>query len=79
MNGAGKSDLGTIGAFVACISAKASNGQIVKTKQLAYVCEKVDSLYLSKTAMHALGIVSKKLIAAACTDEDCGCPHSIVI
>ena len=80
MNGAGKQDLGTLGVFVARISVTTKRGQTVEIKQLAYVCEKVDRLYLSKTAMQDLGIVSKSFEAdpslAACTeDESCDCPR----
>ena len=79
LTGAGKRDLGTLGAFVANMSATAPGGAVVSTKQLAYVCTKVDQVYLSKTAMQDLGIVSKDFApnptAAACTsDSPCGCP-----
>ena len=79
LTGAGKQDLGTLGAFVANMSAIAPGGAVVSTKQLAYVCTKVDQVYLSKTAMQDLGIVSKDFApnptAAACTsDSPCGCP-----
>ena len=79
MNGAGQTDLGTLGAFVANVSATTPQGQPVSTKQLAYVCEKVDKMYISKTAMQDLGMVSRTLAAdpelASCTADTCDCPE----
>lgn len=82
MQGAGGTDLGTIGAVVVCLEATTKDGKTARSKQLAYVCQKVDSFYLSKTAMRDLGIVPKKLIptVAACNPEKenedlCECPR----
>ena len=41
MKGAGGNDIGTIGAFVACLEATTKDGKVAHSKQLAYVCEKV--------------------------------------
>ena len=50
----------------------------MSAKQLAYVCDKVDNLYISKTAMYNLGMISKMLAAdpklAAYNEYICGCP-----
>ena len=81
MKSAGGTDLGTIGAFVACLEATTKEGKVVRSKQLAYVCQKVQSFYLSKTAMQDLGIVPRKLepTVSVCEEADddedgCRCP-----
>ena len=51
MNGAGKDDLGVIGAVVMEFSCKDINGDHRRTKQLCYVCTKLDMDYLSRGAL----------------------------
>ena len=46
MNGAGRNDLGVIGAVVMEFSCKDINGVYRRTKQLCYVCSKLDMDYL---------------------------------
>ena len=81
MKSAGGIDLGTIGAFFLCLEATTKEGDVARSKQLAYVCQKVQNFYLSKRAMQYLGIIPQNLkpTVTACekadNDEDvCLCP-----
>ena len=81
MNGAGKNDLGVVGAII--VSFKA--GKSASTRQLCYVCSEIDSIYLSRQGLEELTLVDKdfsKAPAEVCSAEtrskamdcDCGCP-----
>ena len=87
MNGAGRSDLGVIGAVVMEFSCTGADNKSFTTKQLCYVCEKVDNVYLSRQALTNLCCISPQFPAplatqpshssAACTtdsSEHCSCP-----
>ena len=50
MNGAGKSDLGVLGAVVMEFSCTDGAGVTYVTRQLCYVCDRIDRVYLSKQA-----------------------------
>ena len=54
MRAAGGQDLGVIRAAVLKFSAPTSDGSVVWTKQLCYVCTAVDRVYLSKQALYDL-------------------------
>ena len=56
MNGAGKNDLGVVGAIV--IEFKINNGS-KSTKQLCYVCREIDRVYLSLQGLQQLGLVDE--------------------
>ena len=58
MNGAGRSDLGVIGAVVMEFTCAGSGNEIFTTKQLCYVCEKVNIVYLSRQALTDLHCIS---------------------
>ena len=49
MKGAGGNNIGTIGAFVACLEAATKDGKVARSKQLAYICENVIKEWLLKT------------------------------
>ena len=87
MNGAGRSDLGVIGAVVMEFSCTGADNKTYTTKQLCYVCEKVDNVYLSRQALTDLCCISPQFPAplstqptqtvAACNEdssERCTCP-----
>lgn len=89
MNGAGQHDLGVLGAVVLSITAKDEMGGTKSTKQLAYICNKVSRMYLSKAALRELNILPKNFpIPQATTfdvdesstcasdeeDNSCSCP-----
>ena len=76
LRGAGGTDLGTIGTFVLSMSALTPTGATVVSKQMAYVCTKVNNIYLSKTVLQDLGIPPAHLKPSITeTAEDCQCPH----
>ena len=58
MNGAGRDDLGVIGAIVLEFAYKDKNGLNRWTKQLCYVCTQIDTNYLSRKALVDLGSIS---------------------
>ena len=87
VGGAGKHDLGVIGAVVIEFSSTASNGEVKSTRQLCYVCTKVDTMYLSRQALTDLGSIPEDFprpivtthMAATMSDnntnnETCTCP-----
>ena len=84
MNGAGRSDLGVIGAVVMQFHTVTKAGQMMRTKQLCYVCTKVDKIYMSRQGLQEMGIISKNfpfpdnhsvsIIADSPQGCDCPCP-----
>ena len=84
MNGAGRGDLGVIGAVVMQFHMVTEAGQMVRTKQLCYVCTKVDKIYMSRQRLQQLCIIGQKFplpdnpkvssISDQSTGCDCGCP-----
>ena len=58
MNGAGRSDLGVIGAVVMEFTYTGANNETFTTKQLCYICERVGSVYLSRQALTDLHCIS---------------------
>ena len=79
------SDLGVIGVVVMKFSSKTIDGGLVWTKQLCYVCENVDRVYLSRQALEELGSLlpyfptpaPPQQVAASVTDvtTPCSCPQ----
>ena len=51
MNGAGRSDLGMLGAVIMELSCTGAGNMTYVTRQLCYVCDKVDRVYLSRQAL----------------------------
>lgn len=82
MDGAGKNDLGVIGAVVIKFKRTQPDGKMKETKQLCYICSRVDKAYMSRQGLEELGIigqnfpVSLNAISGQATpaDCDCGCP-----
>ena len=84
MNGAGRSDLGVIGAVVMQFHMVTETGKMVRTKQLCYVCTKVDKIYMSRQGLQQLGIIGQNFplpdnpkvssISEQDSDCDCQCP-----
>ena len=80
LNGVDKSDLGVIGAVVMKFQLKSGN-KLLSTKQLCYVCTKVDRIYLNCAGLKQLGIVAKEfphtvssqISAVTEVKEDCKC------
>ena len=54
MNGAGRSDLGVIGAVVVKFTCTGPDGKTQDTTQLCYVCDRISSVYLSRSALEDL-------------------------
>jgi hypothetical protein len=75
-----------LGALLLRMSSKDSSGQVVETRQMTYVTDSSDKLFLSREACINLGIItdnfpeihaSQQYSAAALNGEDkapCGCP-----
>ena len=59
MNGAGRADLWVIGAVVMQFHMVTEAGQMVRTKQLCYVCTRVDKIYMSRQGLQQLGIIGQ--------------------
>ena len=85
MNGAGGSHLGVVGAVVMEFASRDGLNNILSTRQLCYVCEKVSRVYLSRQGCIDLGMLDSDFPSpkhrmnheAAVTDEDpcpCSCP-----
>ena len=88
MNGAGRSDLGVLGAVVLEFSCTDGNGVTYVTRQLCYVCDRIDRVYLSRQALADLCCISpqfptpQSLVPAQTTyssatvnsDSPCTCP-----
>ena len=80
LNGVDKSDLGVIGAVVMKFQIR-TDAQPLTTKQLCYVCTKVDKIYLSCAGLKQLGIVSQDfphpdrshIAAVSGNDSKCEC------
>ena len=58
MNGAGRSDLGVVGAVFVKFSCTGPGNEIEFTKQLCYVCDRISSVYLSRQALEQLQCIS---------------------
>ena len=85
MNGAGKADLGVQGAVVMEFTCTGPDKVTYSTKQLCYVCNRVDQVYMSRQGLIDLHCISPQFplpmtIAAAAASEpsketsECGCP-----
>ena len=88
MNGAGRSDLGVLGAVVMEFSCTGAEGVTYVTRQLCYVCDKVDRVYLSRQALTELCCISPEFpiphsptstqsshsSATVNNDRPCSCP-----
>ena len=84
MNGAGRDDLGVIGAVVMQFSIATDTGKRVNTKQLCYVCTRVNKIYISRQGLRQLNIIGEDFplpnntevssISNKETGCDCGCP-----
>ena len=59
MNGAGRDDLGVTGAVVMQFSISTETGQRVNTKQLCYVCARVNKIYISRQGLRQLNIIGE--------------------
>ena len=57
IGGAGRHDLGVVGAVVIEFTTTTKTGELKSTKQLCYVCTKVDTTYLSRQALTDLGSI----------------------
>ena len=87
MNGANKSDLGVLGAVIMEFSYETPSRSLVWTRQLCYVCEHIDSTYISREALKELGCIDKNFplpkpeLAAVSRPSDpepstaCSCPR----
>merc|ERR1711895_389604 len=58
MNGAGRSDLGGVGAVVMKFTCTGAGDEIFTTTQLCYVCDRISSVYLSRQALTDLQCIS---------------------
>ena len=58
MIGADKSDLGVMGAVVVDLSCQDGSGATRTSKELFYVCDRLDKVFLSYTGLQTLGSVS---------------------
>ena len=84
MNGAGKHDLGVMGAIVLEFSYSDNNGNTVSSRQLCYVCEKVTKVYMSRQGCTEMGMLEKDFPMPKNTDHhttavietpcSCSCP-----
>ena len=88
MNGAGRSDLGVLGAVVMEFSCTGADNMNYVTRQLCYVCDKVDRVYLSRQALTDLCCITPQFPtpypttqsthSSACIgdnqDSPCSCP-----
>ena len=82
MNGAGKNDLGVIGALVMHVKL---GGSSRSTRQLSYVCTEIDCIYISRQGLQELGLIDKDfpnvvrgtahVAALKNTQCDCTCPE----
>jgi hypothetical protein len=59
MNGAGRGDLGVIREVVMQFHMVTEAGQMVRTKQLGYMCTNVDKIYMSRQGLQQLGIIGQ--------------------
>ena len=86
MNGAGRSDLGVQGAVVMEFTCSGLGRQTHSTKQLCYVCDRVDRVYLSRQGLADLNCIRPDFpipapdptVAATETNDEnndqCNCP-----
>ena len=86
MNGAGRSDLGVQGAVVMEFTCSGLGRQTHSTKQLCYVCDRVDRVYLSRQGLADLNCIIPDFpipapdptVAATETNDEnndqCNCP-----
>ena len=86
MHTANNDGIKILGALLLRMSSKDSSGQVVETRQMTYVTDSSDKLFLSREACINLGIItdnfpeihaSQQYSAAALNGEDkapCGCP-----
>ena len=84
MNGAGRDDLGVTGAVVMQFSISTETGQRVNTKQLCYVCARVNKICISRQGLKSLNIIGEDFplpnnteVSSLSNKEtgcDCGCP-----
>ena len=52
--------LGLLGGILVNITGQCEDGRSITTKQLCYIAEGIDCLFLSKQACQELGIIGKK-------------------
>ena len=76
MNGAGRSDLGVQGAVVMEFTCVGQNSQTYSTKQLCYVCDRVDRVYLSRQGLADLNCISSHFPVPAPNPEVAAAEHS---
>ena len=69
MNGAGKHDLGVMGAIVLEFSYSDNCGNTVSSRQLCYVCEKVTKVYMSRQGCTEMGMLEKDFPMPKNTDH----------
>ena len=87
MNGAGRFDLGVIGAVIMEFYCTEVDNKSYTTKQLCYICEKLDGVYLRRQELTDLWCISPQFPVplstpplhskAVCTtdnSEQCSCP-----
>ena len=79
MDGAGKNDLGVIGAVVIKCNRTQPDGKVMETKHLCYVCSRVDKAYMSRQGLEEMGIIGQNFpmslnaITEQATPKDCDC------
>ena len=84
MNGAGRSDLAVQGAVVMEFTISGPGSETYSTKQLCYVCDRVDQVYMSRQSLIDLQCISPQfplpgatVAAVECNGENtskCDCP-----
>ena len=88
MNGAGRSDLGVLGAVILELLCTGADNMTYVTRQLCYVCDKVDRVYLCRQALTDLCCITPQFPtpqpttqsahSSACIGDDqdnpCSCP-----
>ena len=84
MNAANNTQLNILGAAVIRFSGISSNGENLVTKQIVYVTDNTDKIYLSREGCISLGLISKdfptigearKDSCATLSDPLCDCPE----
>ena len=84
MNAANNTQLNILGAAVIRFSGTNSKGKKLVTKQIVYVTDNTDKIYLSREGCISLGLISKdfptigeanKDSCATLCDPVCGCPE----
>ena len=76
MHAANNKGIRILGAAILCLSGKGPNGEIRETRQMVYVTDNSDKLFLSREACTALGMITAQFptigeIVGTVTEEAC--------